>query len=86
MTEGTTKRELLERLAEDASYFRPELFAVYGVDRGGQPFLGWGMQWGDTEAVYYQPDRNSTWLSTSAEHVLRGQQRIGEAHLKWLND
>jgi hypothetical protein len=86
MTQTLTTTELLARLAADASYFRPELFAVYGVDRSGRPFLGWGMQLGEKEAVFYDPACSATHLSTSADQVLRTHRRTGEAHLVWLND
>jgi hypothetical protein len=86
MIEVTGTQQLLGRLAEDASYFRPELFSVYGVDHDGRPFLGWGMQLGDDEAVFYQPGVRATSLSSSADQVLRTHQRIGEASLVWLDD
>jgi hypothetical protein len=79
-------RQLLERLKDDASYFRPDLFAVYGVNKDGRPFLGWGIQFGEKEALFYDPDRSSTWHSGSADQVLRTHQRAGEAHLQWLDD
>ena len=85
MLQTLAARELLTRLADDASYFRPGLFAVYGVDRAGRPFLGWGMQLGESEAVFHQPG-GGTWLSTSADQVLRALRRTGEAHLRWLDD
>jgi hypothetical protein len=44
------------------------------------------MQIGENEAVFYEPGASSTWLSTSADQVLRTHQRSGEAHLKWLDD
>jgi hypothetical protein len=86
MTQAATPQQLMDALADDASYFRPELFAVYGVDRTGRPYIGWGMQLGDKEAVFYEPGAASTWVSTSADQVLRTHQRTGEAHLRWLND
>jgi hypothetical protein len=55
------RRRLMDQLAEDASYFRPQLFSVYGVSGGGRPFLGWGMQLGEDEAVFYEPGSGSTW-------------------------
>jgi hypothetical protein len=85
MTEAASAQPLLDQLAEDASYFRPELFAVYGIDGTGRPFLGWGMQLGEDEALYYQPG-GATWVSTSAEQILRTHQHIGEARLSWLAD
>ncbi len=84
MTQMLSTTELLARLAEDASYFRPELFAVYGVDRAGRPFLGWGMQMGERQAVFFDPAGSVTHLSTSADQVLRTHQRIADAHLVWL--
>jgi hypothetical protein len=86
MNETAGSPQLLDQLAEDASYFRPEIFAIYGVDRKGRPFLGWGMQLGETEAVYHEPGVSSTWTSTSADQILRTHQRIGEARLTWLTD
>jgi hypothetical protein len=86
MTQTLSTEELVDRLAEDASYFRPQLFAVYGIDSSGRPFIGWGMQLGEDEAVYYEPGGASTWLSGSADQVLRTHQRTGEAHLRWLDD
>jgi hypothetical protein len=80
------KQKIMTQLAEDASYFRPELFSVYGVSTDGRPFLGWGMKLGEDEAVFYEPRTNSTWLSSSADQVLRTHQRIGEASLVWLDD
>ena len=86
MTQTFSNEELLARLVEDASYFRPDLFAIYGIDRGGRPFLGWGMQLGAQEAVYYDPAGATTHLSTSADQVLRIHRRTGDAHLVWLTD
>lgn len=86
MADGDGTQQLLARLADDASYFRPELFSVYGVTADGRPFLGWGMQLGEDEALYYEPGTASTWLSTSADQVLRTHQRSGQAHLRWLDD
>lgn len=86
MNKTISPEKLIDRLVEDASYFRPELFSVYGVSNDGRPFLGWGMQLGENEAVFYEPAAASTWLSTSADQVLRTHRRTGEAHLKWLDD
>jgi hypothetical protein len=44
------------------------------------------MQLGEDEAVYYEPGGASTWLSSSADQVLRTHQRTGQAHLRWLDD
>jgi hypothetical protein len=44
------------------------------------------MQLGEDEAVFYEPGTHCTWLSGSAEQVLRTHQRSGEAHLRWLDD
>jgi hypothetical protein len=86
MTQTLSTGQMMERLAEDASYFRPRLFAVYGVDGQERPYLGWGMQLGEDEAVYHEPGGASTWLSGSADQVLRTHQRTGQAHLLWLDD
>jgi hypothetical protein len=75
---------LLEQLAEDASFLRPELFAVYGVDNTGRPFLGWGMQLCDDKAVYHDPEGDITWLTPTADHILRRRRSLGSAHLVWL--
>jgi hypothetical protein len=32
------------------------------------------------------PCPSSTWVSTSADQVLRSHQRSGQAHLRWLTD
>jgi hypothetical protein len=81
-----SRDELMAALAEDASYLRPGLFSVYGVDKSGRPFLGWGIQMGDKEAFYCQPGNATTWLSASAEQVHATLSRLGEAHLTWLDD
>jgi hypothetical protein len=60
---------LLGRLAADASYFRPEPFSVYGVSHDGRPFLGWGMQLREDEAVFYQPGAGAMSVSSSADHT-----------------
>lgn len=81
-----TKDELMSNLAEDASYYRPTLFSVYGVDQRGCPFLGWGMQMGENEAFYTQPGMSTTWVSTSAEQVHATLSRHADARLVWLDD
>lgn len=86
MIKNATTEQLLERLDEDASYFRPDVFSIYGVDRQGRPFLGWGMQLGEDSAIFYQPGVAATHLSTSADQVLRAFRRGGEARLRWLDD
>jgi hypothetical protein len=83
---GNAPDHLMAALAEDASYLRPTLFSVYGVDRTGTPFLGWGMQIGEKEAYYVQPGSSMTWVSTSAEQVHATLNRLGEARLTWLED
>jgi hypothetical protein len=77
----------LAALAEDAEYFQPRLFAVYGVQRrSGAPFLGWGLALtGDGGAVFVQPGGGGTHSSDSAERLLTTYRRIGEAHLLWLD-
>jgi hypothetical protein len=83
--------EMLPRLAADAEYFQPRMFAIYGLaremsGRPSVPFIGWGMDLdGDQGAVFWDPVTNITHLSISAQHVLNTHQRTGEAHLKWLD-
>jgi hypothetical protein len=83
--------DMLARLDADAEYFQPRMFAIYGLareinGRSAAPFIGWGMDLdGDRGAVFWDPGTNITHLSISAEHVLNTHQRIGEAHLKWLD-
>ena len=86
MTQTHSKAELLASLAEDASYLRPDLFAIYGIDSLGNPFLGWGIQLCEDKTVYYDPKAAITHLSTSADQVLRIHQIAGEAHLCWLEN
>lgn len=78
--------QLMSGLAEDAAYFRPTMFSVYGVDRAGRPFLGWGIQMGDDEAFYCLPGTAETWISSSAEQVKATLSRTGDARLLWLDD
>ena len=81
----TSTNDLMSQLEADAEYFQPRTYAIYGVARG-KPFIGWGLDCeGDRGAVYWDPRTNTTHISTSAEHVLHTQQRIGDAHLKWLD-
>jgi hypothetical protein len=78
--------ELMDLLRDDASYLRPTLFAVYGVSKEGCPFLGWGMQFGEDEAIFYRPDGGEISVSTSGEQILRGHARRGDARLLSLDD
>jgi hypothetical protein len=83
--------DMLARLADDAEYFQPRPFAVYGLARdiggcGAVPFIGWGLDLGEDQgAVFWDPVTGITHLSISAEHVLNTHCRTGEAHLKWLD-
>jgi hypothetical protein len=86
MSELPGKERLMGLLEADASYLRPTLFAVYGVDRADRPFLGWGMQFGEDEAIFYQPGSGAVSISTSGEHVHRSHDRRGDACLMWLDD
>jgi hypothetical protein len=93
---ATEKTELdrattLDRLASDAEYLQPQLFAVYGVLNAvagvvpERPFLGWGIDFGDPwGAIFWNPIERTTQLSDSAEQVLKAHARTGEAHLTWL--
>ena len=93
MTTATLDRAaLLARLAADAEYLRPQLFAVYGVFQPvsdilpERPFIGWGIDFGDEwGAMFWNPVDHTTLLSGSAEQVLRSHVRTGEAHLVWLD-
>jgi hypothetical protein len=92
-TGGLDRAAILALVAADAEYLRPRLFAVYGIfDPVGErvperAFLGWGIdfggQWG---AAFWNPMEQTTQLSDSAEQILRGHRRTGEAHLVWLDD
>jgi hypothetical protein len=53
--ENFTPQQLMALLEDDASYLRPTLFAVYGVTEEGRPFLGWGMQFDENEAISIGP-------------------------------
>jgi hypothetical protein len=87
----TTTEDMLARLAADAEYFQPRMFAIYGLaldiqGDGAVPFIGWGMDLdGGQGAVFWDPGTNITHLSISAEHVLNTHCRVGSAHLKWLD-
>lgn len=82
---------LLARLAADAEYLRPQLFAVYGVSNAvanplpEKPFLGWGIDFGEEwGAIFWNPIERVTHISDSAEQVLKTYQRAADAHLVWL--
>jgi hypothetical protein len=91
MTE-VDKTELMTALAEDASYLRPRLFAIYGVTREIEglrpesPFLGWGMELVDGGAIFREDDDRCIHISDSAERLLIAFQTHGEAALRWLED
>jgi hypothetical protein len=83
--------ELMMELAEDASYLRPRLFAIYGVNReieGLRPesaFIGWGMELGDGRgALYREEDDRSVHIADSAQQLLACYQIHAEAALLWL--
>lgn len=78
--------KMMCELASDATYFRPRLFALYGIShRDGNGFLGWGMEFADGGAIFHDPHHSTTWRSDSAEQVLRTHQRINDARLDWLD-
>ncbi|HEX3785991.1 MAG TPA: hypothetical protein VHX38_40585 [Pseudonocardiaceae bacterium] len=87
------RTEWMAALAEDASYFRPRLFAIYGVQRAlkgfwpEHPFLGWGMDHGDGKgAIFREDDDRSIHTADSAEQLLIGFKTHAEAELVWLED
>jgi hypothetical protein len=90
-SETIDRATILARLAADAEYYRPELFAIYGITNTAsarlpeRPFLGWGIDFGEEwGAMFWSPPDRISHLSQSAEQVLRSHQRIGEAHLVWI--
>jgi hypothetical protein len=85
--QSVTDTDLMRELRAQASMLRPRLFAVYGCHRTAlHPFLGWGMQFTDEQqALFYAPDRNEVWQSSSAEQVLATHRRLGDARLTWLD-
>jgi hypothetical protein len=87
------RAEWMAALAEDASYFRPRLFAIYGVNRAitglrpESPFLGWGIDLGDgAGALFREEDDRSIHTADSAERLLTSFQTHAEAALVWLVD
>jgi hypothetical protein len=83
---------LLARLAADAEYLQPQLFAVYGVSHAvstvlpERPFIGWGIDFGEEwGAIFWNPIDHTTQISDSAEQVLKAHQRTADAHLWWLD-
>jgi hypothetical protein len=93
MTTATLDRAaLLARLAADAEYLQPRLFAVYGVFHPvstvlpERPFIGWGIDFGEEwGAIFWNPIDHTTQHSDSAEQVLKAHQRTANAHLLWLD-
>ncbi|HWE89246.1 MAG TPA: hypothetical protein VG317_07260 [Pseudonocardiaceae bacterium] len=91
-TDSTELLVQLAELAEDAEYFRPRLFAIYGVrrqqkidDQPARPFLGWGIDFRDELGARFWGPGGSAHHSESAEQVLMFYRRLGEAHLRWLD-
>ncbi|HEX3649562.1 MAG TPA: hypothetical protein VHV49_14145 [Pseudonocardiaceae bacterium] len=85
------RAKLIAAIAEDASYLRPNLFAVYGVFheipgiRPAMPFLGWGMDLGEPDGtLFWDPHHNTTHRAETADRILTIHRRTGEAHLTWL--
>ena len=85
-TPDSFRERLMASIAEDASCLRPRLFSIYGVDCDGVPYLGWGMQLCDDDALYYHPRARVTWQSKSAEQVHARLNGAGEARLLWLDE
>ncbi|MDQ3577480.1 MAG: hypothetical protein M3443_07740 [Actinomycetota bacterium] len=70
----------------------PRLFALYGVFRSRHgpnddgAFLGWGMEFAEqAAAIMWEPD-GGTYVSDSAENILRTHNEIGDARLVWIDD
>lgn len=84
--------KLVAAIAEDASFFRPNLFAVHGLFREiprirpVMPFLGWGMDLGEPHGVFFwDPHHDTTLRAESAERILTIHRRAADlAHLTWL--
>jgi hypothetical protein len=85
-TPDSFRERLMASIAEDASFLRPRLFSIYGVDHEGSPYLGWGMQLCDDDAFYYLPGARVTWTSKTAEQVHEKLNLAGEARLVWLDE
>lgn len=85
------RTEQIAALAVDAEYFQPRAFAIYGVSNAvhslpARPFVGWGLDFGDGEgAIFWEPEAGAIHHSSSAQQVLQLRQRVGEAHLRWLD-
>jgi len=87
------REELLTLLKADAEYFQPRLFAIYGIrnsidtSQPGAPYLGWGLDLhgDDGVVVFVDPRDGGTHCSESTERLLTLYQRLGEAHLVWLD-
>jgi hypothetical protein len=82
-----TGADLIQELRVQATTLQPRLFAVYGCYHAAlSPFLGWGMEFTDgNQALFYAPDSNEVWQSSSAEQVLATHRRLGDARLTWLD-
>jgi hypothetical protein len=80
---------LLTALAAGAVVNAPRLFAIYGVhgdDDDLGAVRGWGMDFGDGEAVALYPDESAIHRSDSAERILRTNSLVADAHLVWLTE
>ena len=84
--------DLLASLKADAEYLQPRLFAIYGIQSSTCtsgfeiPFLGWGLDCcREGGAVFVDPRDGGAHCSDSAERILAVYQRLGEAHLMWLD-
>lgn len=89
---GMIDTDELTGLAADASYLRPRMFAIYGFHRSAkgdplpeQPFLGWGLDFGPELGAGFWQTSGSLHQSESVEKLLAYYQRLGDAHLKWLD-
>jgi hypothetical protein len=88
----TSDEVTLAELDEEARLDAPRLFALYGVyrhrmsdeDDGG--YVGWGIEFAEPRrAVMWEAD-GSTFVSGSAEQLLRTHNRLGQAKLVWLTE
>jgi hypothetical protein len=79
--------EVMAELADEARAFKPRLFAVYGVLRGGgeETFIGWGIEFDEPrKAFMWSPEE--MWHSDSAAQIVQTHQTIAETRLIWLDD
>lgn len=81
---GTDTDDRLATLKEDATYFQPDLFAIYGVTEAGHPYISWGFRF-DDRVLFHDPIARDTWIGATVEEVLARQQELGDAGLVRLD-